>query len=87
MPGGIKLLKGDLIGSLLWLCCRVAASRPTGTMVLNDLTTALTSAFSRLSRAPASADDATLHAVLKEITTALLQSDVNVKLQIPSRKP
>ncbi|KAK0522345.1 Signal recognition particle [Tilletia horrida] len=48
-------------------------------MVLSDLGKRLTAALGDLSRARA-VDDATLDALLKSISTALLQSDVNVKL-------
>ncbi|CAD6914405.1 unnamed protein product [Tilletia controversa] len=48
-------------------------------MVLSDLGKRLTAALSDLSRAR-TLDDATLDALLKSISTALLQSDVNVKL-------
>ncbi|KAK0549514.1 Signal recognition particle [Tilletia horrida] len=48
-------------------------------MVLSDLGKRLTAALSDLSRAR-TVDDATLDALLKSVSTALLQSDVNVKL-------
>jgi signal recognition particle subunit SRP54 len=48
-------------------------------MVLNELSAALTSAFGRLARA-GSSDDAALTAALKDVTTALLRSDVNVRI-------
>ncbi|KAL9936479.1 hypothetical protein V8E36_004547 [Tilletia maclaganii] len=48
-------------------------------MVLSDLGKRLTTALSDLSRAR-TVDDATLDVLLKSISTALLQSDVNVKL-------
>ena len=48
-------------------------------MVLNDLARQLTSALSRLSGAT-STDDGVLEGVLKDITSALLAADVNVKL-------
>ena len=49
-------------------------------MVLNELGAALSSAFARLARAPATADDALLGGVLRDVSAALLAADVNVKL-------
>jgi signal recognition particle subunit SRP54 len=48
-------------------------------MVLSDLGRKLTSALSNLASAP-DVDEALVDEVLKEITAALLESDVNVKL-------
>jgi signal recognition particle subunit SRP54 len=53
-------------------------------MVLGDLGDALTSAFAKLSRA-STVDEEALKATLKEISAALMKSDVNIKMVLRLR--
>jgi signal recognition particle GTPase len=78
--------QGKGLGSLVK--CSYSVSRPdeidsqssaTDNMVLNELASRLQKSFQDLGRSP-SVDEKALDAALKEICTALLESDVNVKL-------